>query len=84
MNTQRIKELTDSLQSIRTAKFSAPNWAFIDLDTSFMAVTKQKVIRTSPLNNLHSEMIDDLNEAIKPVLEKYAQKFEDAIKKEVL
>lgn len=84
MNNSRIKELTESLQSIRSAKFMQPNWAFISLDTDFTSVTARKVIRTSPLNQHHSTMTDELNEAIRPVLEKYAKIFEDEIRKEVL
>lgn len=84
MNTQKIKELTDSLESIKSAKFYNPNWAFIGLKTGFIMCTRSEVIRTSPLNDLHSEMTKELNDAITPVVEKYAKIFEKAIKNEIL
>ncbi len=82
MNIQRVKELTESLQSIESAKFSHPNWAFIGFDTTFKSVMRQSVIRTSPLNEHHCQMREDLQAAIQPVLDKYANIFKEAIKKE--
>lgn len=84
MNTQKIKELTASLESIKSAKFYNPNWAFIGFETGFTMCTRDKVIRTSPLNDFHSEMTKELNDAITPVIEKYAKIFEEAIKNEIL
>jgi len=82
MNTEKIKELSESLSSIKNASFYHPNWAFIGFKTDFISVSRQHVIRTSPLNSLHSEMTKDLNEAIAPVLKKYAAFFEEAIRTE--
>jgi predicted membrane GTPase involved in stress response len=79
MDETRVKELAESLKSIKSAKFDNPNWTFIGFTTEFEAMTRKRVIRTHPLNHLHAEFTRELNEAIKPVLDKYIKIFEDEI-----
>ena len=81
MNTKKIKEITQSLESIKSAKFYHPNWAFVSFKTNFKMVTGCDVVRTSPLNDNHSAITDELNEAIKPVLEKYTKIYEEELRK---
>ena len=81
MDTKKIQEITRSLESIKSAHFYNPNWAFVGFQTGFTMCTRQDAIRTSPLNDNHSALTKELNEAIKPILEKYAKIFEDELRK---
>jgi hypothetical protein len=81
MNTKKIIEITRSLESIKSAEFYRPDWSFIGFQTGFTMCTRQDVIRTSPLDNNHSALCKELNEAIKPILEKYAKIYEDELRK---
>lgn len=81
MDTNKIQEITRSLESIKSAQFYNPNWDFVSFQTGFTMCTRQDVIRTSPLNDNHSALTKDLNEAIKPILEKYVKIFEDELRK---
>lgn len=84
MDTEKIQKLTHSLESIKSAHFYQPNWAFIGFETGFKSVAKRDVIRTSPLDNYHSELTKELNDAIKPVIEKYVKIYEDEIRKNII
>ena len=81
MDIKKIQEITHSLESIKSAKFYNPNWAFVGFQTGFTMCTRQDVIRTSPLNDNHSALTQELNEAIKPILEKYTKLYEEELRK---
>lgn len=81
MDTKRIEDTARSLDSIRSAEFYKPNWAFVGFRTDFTAMTRQKVIRVTPLEKEHqTQMIKELNKAIKPILEKYEKIFKESLK----
>ena len=82
MDLDKIKQLSESLKSMKTAKFVQPNWAFIGFSTEFTSVFRQQVIRTAPLNEYHKQMVKELNEAIKPILEKYIKIYEKELQRE--
>ena len=81
MDTKKIQEIIRSLESIKAAKFSNTDWAFIRFRTGFTIFAKGDVIRTPPLNEYHSALTKELNEAIKPVIEKYVKIYEDELRR---
>ena len=81
MDTIRIQDIASSVKSIKNAKFYNPNWAFIGFQTGVKMCTEKDIIRTAPLNDLHKSFTKELNDAIRPVLDKYAKIFEDEISK---
>lgn len=81
MDTNKIKEISDSLESIKQAGFYNPNWAFIGLRTGFQMCLGKDVIRTSPLNQYHCALTKELNEAITPVIAKYVKIYEEELRK---
>ena len=81
MDTKKIQDIARSLETMKNARFVHPNWAFIGLNTGFRAAVGYDVIRTAPLNEYHCPMTDELNSAIKPVLDKYIKIFSDELAK---
>ena len=82
MDLDKIKILSESLMSMKTAQFMQLNWDFIGFSTEFTAVSRQKVIRTAPLIEYQVQMTKELNEAIKPIFEKYIKIYEKELQKE--
>jgi hypothetical protein len=77
MDTKKITELSYDLASLQTAHFYCPNWAFVGFRTELRSVLKECVIR--PQYDCYSggsakELCEELNEAIKPVIERWVLK----------
>jgi len=81
MNTKQIIEITQCLETIKNAQFYQVNWALIGFQTDAENFLREQVIKTSPLNYNHAVLTKELNEAIKPVLEKYAKIYEKELYK---
>ena len=81
MNTKKIRNITDSLETIKHAKFYNPNWAFVGFSTGRNAIFGETVIRTSPLDEYHASITKELNEAIEPVIKKYTKIYEEELRK---
>jgi len=82
MDTEKIKTITESLESLKGAQFIHANWALIRFSTGCQTVASKDIIRTTPFNvEFQSAICNELNEAIRPVLDKYIKIYEDKLKK---
>ncbi len=85
MDTERIKKLTVDLESLKSVEFYTPNAFFIGFRTSFMSAFRERVIRPSsnPTGNDSILLSNELNEAIKPVIDKWIKKKEIELRREL-
>lgn len=81
MNIYKARDLLNSLKSIKTAQFYQVNSYSIAFKTEFRNTIIDRVIDTYPLYNINEKFTNELNEAIKPVLEKYIKIYEEEIRK---
>lgn len=81
MKIDKARRLLDSLKSIKTAQFYQVNSYFIAFKTDSISLLHTPVIDTYPLYNINVKFTNELNEAIKPVLEKYIKIYEEEIRK---
>jgi len=83
MNTEKIINLTESLSSMKSAKFAKPDISCIGFTTDFNTPATGEVISTLPLREYSFTITEELNAAIKPVLNKYIKIYQEEIKKEI-
>lgn len=84
---EKISQYNDSLVSLKTAKFKSGNWAgwvIFKSDISHKVFRNSCLAATCDMSSLgNQEFIDDMNEAIKPVLDKWIKIYEEKLQREV-
>lgn len=81
MKIDKAIRLLDSIESIKTARFYEPSKHLIEFKTDSISLLNTPVISTYPIHGITVNFMKELNEAIKPVLEKYIKIYEEEIKK---
>jgi hypothetical protein len=87
MNIDKINNLTTTVKALNTARFYTVNgWGIVSFksDLEFTASKNATCFMTGGVSTKESiDFVKELNEAIKPVLEKYSLIAEALIKEEV-
>jgi len=79
MNTEEIKRLALCLDTLRSAHFSM-KYDRIIFETSYTDYEGKKTIETPSFSNSYKSIFKELNNAIKPVIDKYTEIYVNELK----